>query len=152
MTRAGIASEIKSQILNRDLLKDPTVTVELQDMYVSVLGEVGAPGRYELDHDQVTLTDVLAQAGDLGIMGERQNVTLIREKDGQRNVYKIDMTNSESLFKSPAYYVQQNDIIYVEPNDTRKRQRSANGNSFLTPTFWISIASFAMSIAILIKK
>lgn len=152
LTRDAIASEIKSQILNRNLLKDPNVTVELREMYISILGEVGSPGRYELSHDQVPITEALAMAGDLGIMGERQNVTLIREKNGQREVYKIDMTDSESIFKSPAYYVQQNDVIYVEPNDTRKRQRSANGNSFLTPTFWISMASFAMSIAILIAK
>lgn len=152
LTRDAIASEIKSQILNRNLLKDPNVTVELREMYISILGEVGSPGRYELSHDQVPITEALAMAGDLGIMGERQNVTLIREKNGQREVYKIDMTDSESIFKSPAYFVQQNDVIYVEPNDTRKRQRSANGNSFLTPTFWISMASFAMSIAILIAK
>lgn len=153
LTRAGIATEIKNELVSKNLIKDPTVTVELKNGAVSVIGEVGSPGRFELDRDQITLPEAIALAGDLGIMGERQNVTLIRETpSGQREVYKVDLTNAESLFNSPAYYVQQNDVIYVEPNDTRKRQRSANGSSFLTPTFWISMASFAASIAVLVTK
>ena len=62
------------------------------------------------------------------------------------------LTNAQSLYASPAYYLQQNDVIYVEPNDTRKRSRSANGNSVLTPSFWVSIASFIASMAVLIAK
>lgn len=153
LTRAGIASEIKQELVNKNLIKDPTVTVELKNGTVSVLGEVNGPGKYELDRDQVTLPEAIAMAGDLSIMGERQNVTLIRETpSGQREVYKVDLTSSESLFNSPAYYVQQNDVIYVEPNNTRKRQRSANGNNFMTPAFWMSVASFAASMAIIVIK
>lgn len=151
MTRAEIAEYIRQLLVDRNLCRDATVTVEFANAGVNILGEVKNPGRYSLAHDRVTLLEGIALAGDLTIQGERHNVSVIREEiDGSQHVYRIDLTNAESLYGSPAYYLQQNDVVYIEPNDTRKRQRSVNGNSVYTPSFWISIASFLATVAVLI--
>jgi len=153
LTRAEIASEIKNILISRDLIKDPNVNVEFHGNAVSVMGEVNTPGRIELKKDHVTILEVIAMAGDLTIYGERENVAVFRKGlNGKQEVYRVNLTSAESIYGSPAYYMQQDDIIYVEPNDTRKRMRSANGNNILTPTFWISIASFIASMAVLIWK
>ena len=81
----------------------------------------------------------------------RQNVTVMREgPDGQQTVYKVDLTDMNQLSQSPVYYMQQNDVIYVEPNDKAKRNTTPNGNSPYTPAFWFSIASFALTIGTLV--
>lgn len=153
LTRAGIAKEIKDLLVSRDLVRDATVTVEFTNPTISVLGEVARPGNYRVEQEHINILQGLALAGDLTISGERENVAVIREApDGTQQVYRVDLTNAQSLYASPAYYLQQNDVIYVEPNDTRKRSRSANGNSVLTPSFWVSIASFIASMAVLIAK
>ena len=66
--------------------------------------------------------------------------------------YRVNLLNTQELMTSPAYYLQQNDVIYVEPNDTKKRQSTANGNTVLTPTFWLSVTSVLTTIAVLIVK
>lgn len=153
LTRSGIAGEIKNMLVSRDLVKDPTVTVEFANAMINVLGEVSNPGRYNIDRDHITIFDGLAMAGDLTINGERNNVAVLRQTpDGRTDTYRIDLTSAESIYSSPAYYLQQSDVVYVEPNDTRKRQRSANGNNVFTPTFWISIASFLTTLGVLIWR
>ena len=148
-----VQKEIKDLLVSRDLVRDATVTVELTNPTISVLGEVASPGNYKVEQEHINILQGLALAGDLTISGERENVAVIREApDGTQQVYRVDLTNAQSLYASPAYYLQQNDVIYVEPNDTRKRSRSANGNSVLTPSFWVSIASFIASMAVLIAK
>lgn len=152
-TTSEISSEIKNRLIRENLLKDPIVTVEFANTVYSVLGEVAHPGRFNMDRDRITLLDGLATAGDLTIQGERKNVMVVRENyDGTTSVYRIDLTSAESLYGSPAYYLQQNDVIYVEPNGYKKRQRQANGNTVLTASFWLSVASFLTTIAVLIFK
>lgn len=152
MEREQVAKMLQHQIASKGLLKDPIVIVEFLNAKVSVLGEVNAPGNVTIDRDNMTLLQALAAAGDLTITGERENVLVVREQDGQDIAYRVDLTNTAELMQSPAYYIQQNDVIYVEPNNTRKRQASANGNSMLTPGFWISIVSFISTLAVLIFK
>ena len=134
------------------MIKDPVVTVDFLDMYFSVTGEVSKPGRFIINHDKTTLFDALSQAGDITIFGKRDNVLVLREEDGQQKAYRIDLRNSQELYTSPAFYVQQNDMIYVEPNAKRARESQASGNSWLQPSLWISLASFAVSLAVLIIK
>lgn len=153
LTRQGIANEIKDQLISRNLVKDATVLVDFGNPMINVIGEVKSPGRYNMDRDRISVLDALAMAGDLTINGERKNVAVIRNNpNGQSDIYRIDLTSVESIYGSPAYYLQQNDVVYVEPNDTRKRQRSVNGNSVLTPSFWISIVSVLTTIAVLVWK
>ena len=117
-----------------------------------MLGEVTKPGRITFDRDKFTLLDALAQAGDLTINGKRTDVLVMRRVGDQQTSYRVDLTDVGSLTASPVYYLQQDDVVYVSPNDVRKRQTTANGNAPLTPSFWISIASLAATIAMLIFK
>lgn len=153
LTRSEIAREIKEKLIAANLIKDPTVTVEFANVGINVLGEVSSPGRYAMTRDRVTLLEGLAMAGDLTIYGERTNVAVMRENpDGTTSVYRIDLTSADDIYASPAYYLQQNDVIYVEPNAYRKRMRQANGNTTLTASFWISVASFLTTLAVVIFK
>ncbi len=152
MTRHEIAAMIKSELISKDLVKDPVVTVEFLNLAVSVIGEVNRPGRYAIERDNMSVMDALSAAGDLTINGVRTNVKVLRTENGKQNTYLLDLTSADSLRKSPAYYLQQDDIVVIEPNDTRKRQSTVNGNNVRSTSFWISLASLATSVAVLIKK
>lgn len=152
MTRNELASFIKGEIMGRGLIKDPIVTVEFLNVGVSVLGEVSSPGRYDLNVDVLTITEALSLARDLSIQGNRKNIKVLRKNGDKMQVYVVDLTDTKGLVNSPAYYLKQGDIIYVEPNDIRKRQTTSNGNSVTNVSFWLSVASLLTSAAILIKK
>ncbi len=151
LSRSEVASTVKSKLLTGDLIKDPIVTVDFLDMYYEVMGEVNKPGRFIIDHDKVTILDALSQAGDMTIYGNR-NILVMREEDGQQTAYRIDLRDHKSLYSSPAFYLKQNDMIYVEPNEKKARESTAVGNDLLRPSMWISIASFATSLILLIKN
>lgn len=146
MTRSELSGFIKGELMGRDLAKDPVVTVEFENMGVSILGEVKEPGRYQINQDKVNVIDAISMAGDLTIQGLRENVTVLREEGGQVKTYKLDLTNFSDLVKSPAYYLQQGDIVYIEPNSMRKRQTSENANNLYSTGFWISVASLLTSV------
>lgn len=152
LTRPEIAHMIKERLIKDDLVKDPVVNVEFMNQTYAVLGEVNSKGRYAIERDNVTLLDAITRAGDLAITGRRDNVKVIRTENGVQKIYIVDMTNAESVRNSPAYYLQQDDIIYVEPNDVRKRQSTVNGNTVLSLSFYVSIASLLTSAAVLIWK
>lgn len=146
MTRNELAGFIKGELMGRDLAKDPVVTVEFVNMGVSVLGEVMRPGMFDITSDRVTLVDAIAMAGDLTLQGKRENVSVVREQDGVVKNYKVDLTNLKELTESPVYYLKQGDVVYVEPNDMKKRQTTTNGNNVYTTGFWISVASLLTSV------
>jgi polysaccharide biosynthesis/export protein len=150
-TREEIASDIKERLITQNLIKDPVVTVEFENLHISVLGEVNKPGQFNVDRDQMTVLDAISKAGDLTIYGRRDNVTVLRQENGKQNVYRVNLNNGCELTSSPVYYLQQNDVIYVDPNNVRKRQSTVNGNNVLSTSFWISIASLVTSIAVLLK-
>lgn len=146
MNRSELAGFIKGEIMGRKLAKDPVVTVEFVNMGVSIMGEVVRPGRYDINQDRITLLEAISMAGDLTISGKREDITVLREIDGEQHTYKLDITNFKELSQSPAYYLKQGDIIYVEPNDMRKRQTTTNGNNVYSTGFWISVASLLTSV------
>lgn len=150
MIREEIAEHIKNELVTKNLVKDPVVTVEFMNLCVSVMGEVNNPGRFAIDRDRITILDALSMAGDLTIYGNRQKVMVLRQEDGQQRVYGVNLTSGEHIYTSPAYYLQQNDVVYVEPNDVRSRQSTVNGNNVRSTSFWISLASLLTSVAILI--
>lgn len=153
MTRGELAEFIKGELIGRNLVKDPTVIVEFVNTGVSVMGEVNRPGRYDINRDNINVLEMLALAGDLTIQGQRQNIKVLRQDtDGKTQVYTLDLTQSDRLMNSPAYFLKQNDIIYVEPNGVRKRQATVNGNTALSASFWVSVASLLTSVAVLIFK
>lgn len=152
MTRLEIAGLIKGMLISKDYVRDPVVTVELTNGIVSVLGEVAKPGSYTIDRDDMTILDALGLAGDLTIYGERETVKLIRSSGDKQETYIISLLDAQSLRNSPAYFIQQDDVIYVDPNKTRIRQSTLNGNTLMTPSFWISLASLATTITALIIR
>ena len=152
MTRNELAAFIKGEIMGRGLIKDPVVTVEFLNVGVSILGEVNSPGRFDMNVDVLTIVDAITLARDLTIQGNRQNIKVLRKDGDKLQTYIVDITDTKNLVNSPAYYLKQGDIIYVEPNDIRKRQTTNNGNSVLNVSFWVSVASLLTSAAILFKK
>ena len=152
MTREEVATHIKKELQSHDLVKDPVVTVEYMNLSVAVMGEVNNPGRFNIDKDNLTILDALSQAGDLTIYGKREKVLVLRQEDRKQRVYGVNLCSAEHLYTSPAYYLQQNDVVYVEPNATKARQSTVNGNNVRSTSFWISLASLLTSIAVLIAK
>lgn len=152
MKREEVATYIKQELINRNLLKDPVVTVNLQNLYVSVMGEVGSPGRINIDKDRMTLLDALTAAGDLTIQGNRTKVMVMRQEGNKQRAYAVDLTSGKDIYTSPVYYLQQNDLVYVEPIPMKARQADVNGNILHTPGFWMSVVSFLSTFAVLIFK
>lgn len=152
MTRDELAAFIKGELMGKGLVNDAVVTVEFLNTGFSVMGEVEHPGRFDINKDRLSILEALSIAGDLSLMGRRDNVMLIREEPDGVHTYRLDLTNLQELTKSPAYYVQQSDVIYVEPNDMRKRQTTNNANNLMSAGFWVSIASVLASISVLIFK
>ena len=151
-TRKEVADYIQDRLIARELVSDPIVTVEYVNMGVNVLGEVAKPGHIDITKDHFTLVDALSYAGDMTITGNRKNVLVTRQVDGANQVYSVDMTNMQQVLSSPVYYLQQNDVVYVAPNDKRKREAKATDNTFNNPSIWISIASLLTTITALIIK
>ena len=150
MKREEIAEYIKSELIKENLVKDPVVTVEFANLCISVLGEVNNPGRFNIDRERLTVLDALSMAGDLTIYGNRYKVMVLRQEGDVQRVYGLDLTSGEHVYSSPAYYLQQNDVVYVEPNAVKARQSTVNGNNVRSTSFWISLASLLTSVAILI--
>lgn len=126
----GLSLEEVSLLVQRQLtelnhVKDPTVTTRLLNFRVAVLGEVNNPSWVYAEGTRLTLLEALAMVGDMTLYGVRSNVHVIRESNGQVQVGEVDLT-SQNLFESPFYYLQQNDVVFVEPNKKRKRVYSRN--------------------------
>lgn len=149
MNRWELQDMITQRLVEEGLLTDANVTVEFLNFKISVLGEVPSPGTYNVTGDKITIFQALALARDLSIYGKRDNVMVVREQNGERRIYTLDLRNS-SLFDSPAYYLQQNDVVYVTPSDVRAGQSTINENYFKSGGFWMSLGSLAITVTNLI--
>ena len=148
-TRWQLQNQIRDEIVLRGYVNDPVVTVEFMNFKIAILGEVNSPGTYTIGGDKITLLQALSLAHDLTIYGQRDKVMVIREHNGERDVYVLDLRSKE-LFDSPAYYLQQDDVIYVVPNDVRAGQSTINENYFKSGSFWISLSSVSLTVINLI--
>lgn len=151
LTRLEVAQLIKYRLLAGSLLRDPIVTVEFPQMAYYVIGESGV-GRHEFPADKLNIMEALSISGDLAISGKRTNILVLRTENGQQIPYRIDLTRADGVYASPAYYLKQNDMIYIEPTQVKANQSTANGNNYMTPSFWISMVTFATTVAVLITK
>lgn len=151
-TREEAANHIKNLIIASKQTKEAVVTVEFMNLGFSVLGEVTRPGRYKIDRDRFTIFDALGLAGDLTINGQRENVTLVRHNGQADEVFKLNLLDAGQLYSSPAFYVQQGDMIYVLPNEKRVRESTVNGNTVRSSSFWISLASLTTSVIVLVSN
>lgn len=139
----GLTTEQLTQLITKRIsedVQDPYVKVELANFRVNVLGEVERPGAYNVTRERYTVLDALADAGDLTEYGERNNVLIIREVDGKRVFYHVNLNNSD-LMSQPYFYLQQNDVIYVEPNAIRKDVATYNQNN----SFKVQVVSAIVS-------
>ena len=145
-TREEVAKAIKKAIEDRGQAKDVTVIVDYKNMYFAVSGEVARPGRYEFNKDHINLLEALTMAGDVNIAGMRENILVIRQEGDVQKAYRVNIANSDSIVKSPAFQTRPGDYIYVTPTKKRQRETTVNGNTMMTPGFWISIASFLTTL------
>lgn len=152
LTRGELADLIQNMLIRDNLVKDPVVSVDFANLYVSVLGDVSRPGRVRIDHDEFTLLDAISAAGDLVITGQRGTVRVIRVENGQQKTYMVDLRSSEQLANSPVYFLKQNDVVYVEPNKMKARQSTVNGNNVLNASFWVSVSSLAVTIILAVNQ
>ena len=149
-TRAELTATIQEK-LRAGLLNDAIVTINPVNHYVTVLGEVKTPNRFLLNRDNVTLLEVIGMAGDLTIQGDRSNILVMRTENGQVTNYHVDL-RSKSVMASPVYYLKQNDVVYVQPNEVKSNQATNNGNSIRQISTWLSLLSFITTTIILIKN
>ena len=140
LTTVDAAKTIEEKIKEVNHISDPGVTVNLLNARVAVLGAVKSPRVVSLTSERNTVLDVLSQCGDIADTGLRQKIKLFREVEGQRMMYEMDLTKS-NVFESPGYYVQQNDLIYVEPN----KSQSIKSSAFYT--FWTAGATIISTLA-----
>lgn len=150
LTRAEAASLIQAKY--RDgIINDAVVTVSTYNQYVTILGEVKNPGQLEITRDNLNILEAIGRAGDLTITGRRDCVKVIRQEGNESKTYYVDL-RSKDIFNSPVYNLQQNDVIYVEPNKMKSGQSTYNDNSIRSISTWLSISSFLTSLAILIFR
>ncbi|MEM8937755.1 MAG: polysaccharide biosynthesis/export family protein [Bacteroidota bacterium] len=145
---AGLSpDELRTSLrdLLKDYLKDPIINIRLLNYTVTILGEVNRPGTYPIVGEQITILEALGLAGDLNIRGLRRNILVIRDFNGTKVYNRIDLTSKESI-KSPVYYLTQNDVVYVEPNNAAVNA-SASTNGL---TITLSIVGVLLSAATLI--
>lgn len=138
-TRAQAMDFLKNEVSR--FIVNPGISMEVRNFRVTVLGEVKAPGTYPVNNDRITVLEALGLAGDLTINGVRKNVMVIREQNGKKEEFRIDLTQRDVL-NSPAYYLTQNDVIYVEPNGARIQSSKYTQNT----SIFVSVASVIITV------
>ena len=146
MTRDDVAKHIRQELLDRKMVQDPTVIVDLSNLQISILGDVGKPGKYSIEKDKYTIIDAISEAGDLAITAKRDNIMVLRQENDEQKTYFVNLNDASQLFSSPVYYLQQNDIVYVEPNSKASGQASINSNTMRSTSFWFSAVSLVLTL------
>ena len=149
---AGLSTkELEAVIKNRvsEQVKDPFVRVEMINFTVNVMGEVKAPQRMVVGKERFSVLDALAAAGDLTEYGKRDNVLVIRTENGKSTYHRLNLTDG-SIYASPYFYLQQNDVVYVEPNDIKIDNSKYNQFSAFKLSQLSTIVSLASVVASLV--
>lgn len=147
LTVSELRDLIKEKIEKGNYMKDPLVSIEFLNFKYTVLGAVGRNGTFSADGDRVTLLEAIANAGDLTDKARTDRVAVIREVDGARQMFMHDL-RSKDIFDSPCFYLQQNDVVYVEP---KYRKRDGEDRGWQIGTTLLSIASVICSLLWVIK-
>ena len=149
---AGLTKNAAEQLIHDKIkpymteAENPIVTVRMINYKISVLGEVTRPGMFTVANEKISILEALAQAGDLTIYGVRDRVKLIREDaTGRKEIHELNL-NDANIINSPYFYLQQNDVVYVEPN----KVKSQNASIGAATTLALSGASILISLANLI--
>lgn len=139
MTRTEAVGKM-NQELSKYITK-PSVNLRILNFKITVQGEVTQPGVHNIASERITLTEALSLSGDLTVYGKRDNILIIREKDGKKQAARVDITKADFL-NSPYYYLSQNDVVYVEPNKTKVNSSVVGPNASIV----ISVASLLVTI------
>ena len=152
MNRQELTDSLTKVLRETKLVDDAIVTVNYTGLYITLLRQNGGR-RINIDKDKLTFFEFMALIGDINMNGIRTNVLVIREEDGVISQYELDVTKMKNVYESPAYYLHQNDIVYIEPNNKTKRSTTNMGNLFHTWGFWTSITGVGgLSLWSLIKS
>lgn len=152
LTKNEAEQLIKEKLISNGMLKDALITIEYMNLSYSVLGEVASPGQKQINKDVTNIFEALGTAGDIDIYGKRDSVMIIRNENDQKKVYILNLNSAKDVYSSDAYYIHQNDLIYVKSNDVKIRQRTVNGNNTRNLSFWASVVSVITTFAVLIFK
>lgn len=152
LTRLQLADEIKKRLEEGQYIKDPTVSVRIKGLKISVMGEVGSPGVHEMAGDRITLLEALSMAGDLTPTAKRTNILVLREEEGKRHTYTVDLTSGRDVLESPCYYLQQNDVVYVEPNKSINVKGSSALSYLGAGASIISVLASIVSLIVVLSK
>lgn len=123
LTKSQLKEIIIKNLLDKKLLVDPIVDIRFVNFRVTVLGEVGRPAVVNVPNEKISILEAIGMAGDLTIYANRENVLLIRETNGNKEIKRLNL-NSNEIFTSPYYYLKSNDVVYAEPNKTKVRSTS----------------------------
>ena len=137
-----IQAEEKIKLMLKDYIADAGVNLRVVNFEVSVLGEVARPGRQVVSGERITILEAISYAGDLTIYGKRNNVSVIREKDGVITITEVDLTDA-NLLTSPVYYLSHNDVVMVQPNKTRIN------SSVIGPNLTVGISAISLLVTII---
>ena len=141
LTKTQLTDTLTKMLADRKLLMDPIVSIRMMNFKITVLGEVGHPSVIPVPSEKISLLEALGLAGDLTINARRDNVMIIREQSGRKVIKRINLNSSE-LFTSPYYYLQTNDVVYVEPNKAKVR-------SGANTAMWVTVVLAALSFGII---
>lgn len=141
------AKGLITQVLKRQI-KDPYVDLQLVNFKITVIGEVNHPASLSVPGEQINLLEALGMAGDMTVYGKRENVLVIREEDGVRNMVRLNL-NDKNTFSSPYFNLKQNDIVYVEPDKAKEKQ--ANPNNQLMPIVSTLVSAAAVILTIVLR-
>ncbi len=148
MTKSAMTQVLKAKIYPRYIKEEPIILVRFANFNVSVLGEVARPGNFIIPNDKISIFEAIATAGDLSIYGRRDNVLLIREGAAGRETIRIDLRDSR-LVNSSYYYLQQNDVLYIQPNEPKSRSSALSTAEVLSVSLvgtLISLTSLMVTI------
>ncbi|TYP97369.1 polysaccharide export outer membrane protein [Tenacibaculum adriaticum] len=146
LTREEAITLLKGK-LDPDYVKKPNINIRINNYKITVLGDVKTPGSFIIPNERITILEAIGLAGDLNISGIRSNVKIHREELGMKKVYELDL-RSNTVFTSPAYYLQQNDVVYVEPNKSSSQDAAYNKNSGL----FISVGSVLVALISILTR
>jgi len=149
ITKKQLKSDISNAILEKKLLLDPIITIRHLNYEVTVIGEVGKPMVINVPNEKISLLKALGIAGDITVFGKKQNVMIIREVEGKRKVKIVDL-NAKDFLGSPYYYLQPNDVVYVEAN--KYKALNANRNQQLLPSILSGLSIVAIVISTLLRN
>lgn len=149
LTRQETSEFIKKKLIEGKYVTDPVVTVEFANLHYTIIGDAGSPQLYNISDDQINIIEAIAQAGDLNITAERDQIYVIRTENGLRTTTRVDL-RTKDIFNSPVYYLKQNDIIYVVPNGKKTGEYSINENQWKNPFIYASAFTTVIGIATLI--